>query len=193
MDEYIKKNFYCLLVIIMMLVASGVLLLFSSNAEMLIKIITFVIGGIIIVAGIALMIINIKNNKYIVNSSNKFYDNPVVKVCIQGTILIILGLLIIIFPTYWVRLAFAIFILIAYCVKLCLSDNKFTWFKKNILTLFLILILVLSIDMIMKYVLLALSILLLLVLSIYLIVQFIIGFKNKDKNVLLEILYKFFK
>ena len=190
MNNYFKKNILCILTIIFLYVISCVLLLFSKDTNLLIRLITYTFGGIIIVIGICLLIINIKNNNYVYNSSNKLYEHPLFKTIIQGLVIIVFGLLIVLFPIFWLRLVFGIIMLSTLIVQLLYVNDKLSWIKEHIVLIILSLLLVFSMDVIIKYILIILAIMLIL-LATYLLVLLVINVKIKDKNILIDLIYKY--
>ena len=190
MNNYFKKNILCILTIIFLYVISCVLLLFSKDTNLLIRLITYTFGGIIIVIGICLLIINIKNNNYVYNSSNKLYEHPLFKTIIQGLVIIVFGLLIVLFPIFWLRLVFGIIMLSTLIVQLLSVNDKLSWIKEHIVLIILSLLLVFSMDVIIKYILIILAIML-ISLATYLLVLLVLNVKNKDKNILFDLIYKY--
>lgn len=145
MLKYLKTN-YLAIILILMLIILGTLFIIVSG-ENFIKIFSYLAASYLIIVGIAMIVLTIRQQNYLNEST---YSKKVMGNIIYALVLFVLGILIIIFPDYLVRIFIGITLIFFPTLELLQSKNKKNYLRNNFWKYLIGIIFIIAVDVVLE-------------------------------------------
>jgi len=175
--SYYLKNNLIVLIVIIVLVALGSFFIMVSG-ENFIKIFSYLGATYLTIIGIYLIVSAFKYKRYLQANHSKI--NSQIGYIIQGILLLGLATLIILFPSYLVRIFIGVTLILLPTVQLFFKENKKSYFIGSIWKYIIGIIFLLAVEEIIQIVFIVIGVIFYL-LAIYLIYLLVINYKYLDK------------
>lgn len=168
MLKYLKNNLI-LIIISIILIIVGVFCILVRGSD-IIRIFSYIALIYLIVIGGWMIFSGIKYKKFLESNTNLL--NKPIGYIVQGSVFIILGVLIVIFPSFLVRLAIGLLLIILPLITLITQEDKKRYLKNNFWKFIVGLLFVIAVDVVLDILFIIIGACLLIVagLIIYLLV-----------------------
>lgn len=176
MKIYLRNNW--LLICLMFLMVGISLLFILPSGQQIILIFSYLAASYLVIVGVAFLITALRFFHYLDNEQKQKREQ--IFLVLEALFLLILGAIIIIFPTYAVRVLIGVSLILLPTIHLFSQSSKLTYLKKNFWKYLVGLIFILAIEAIIDYVFLGLGILLLGLVG-YLIYLLIINYRDVSR------------
>ena len=177
MWKYLKNNII-LIIINIFLIILGFFCILVKGSD-IIKIFSFISLVYLTVIGGWMIFSGIRYRKYLESNTN-ILSKPLGYI-IQGSIFIILGVLIVIFPGFLVRLVIGIFLIILPLITLITYEDKKRYFKNNFWKFIIGLLFVIAVDVVLDILFIIIGACLLIV-ACWIFYLLIINYKDPNKQ-----------
>ncbi|MGD9887012.1 MAG: hypothetical protein AB7T03_03510 [Bacilli bacterium] len=178
MKIYLRNN-WLLICFVLMLVGLS-LLFILPNGQQIILIFSYLAASYLFIVGIAFLVTAFRFSHYLDNAQKQKREQ--IFLVLEALFLLVLGAIIIIFPTYAVRVLIGVTLILLPTIHLFSfsRSSKLTYLKRNFWKYLVGLIFILAVEAIIDYVFLVLGILL-LSLAVYLIYLLIMNYRDVSR------------
>ncbi|HQA20150.1 MAG TPA: DUF308 domain-containing protein [Bacilli bacterium] len=178
MNLFIKKARLELITVAVLLIIASLMIFLSKQA--LIILVSIILGLFFIGTGILILVTTIKNRHQ--EEPNLFF------LLAQGIVVLTFGICAIVFRTYWLRLVVGVLMIVYAVLKIIIASNKKSQIFKELPKTIIGLVLVLSLEAIIKLVFLILGIIIFVLCGILIFLTIRAYRKNKHNS----LFYQFF-